>query len=186
MSAAQSMAYSFATRIIIVCTSYIPSFCARIWSHYKPSKAYGFATRILPSNASHIPSFGGNCCFCLLIRLLQSAIPIKKDHPDGPVSAGTERSGWSMAAIKAVIQLFYAELSAGVSLMSRCFHQSSPLTAVEAATQTIMITAPAMPAGDSLSPSRKNAKHAVITGHSVCSSATDRSEILVSARFCIR
>ncbi len=49
-----------------------------------------------------------------------------------------------------------------------------------------MITAPAIPAGDSLSPSRKNAKHAVITGHSVCSNATDRSDIFVNARFCIR
>ena len=62
---------------------------------------------------------------------------------------------------------------------------SSPKKA-PAATHINMMAAPAIPAAESFSPSRKKANTAVITGHSVCIRATDLSDILVSARFCIR
>ena len=50
-------------------------------------------------------------------------------------------------------------------------------------TQVMMMAAPANPAAESFSPSRKNANTAVITGHRLWSRATALSDILVRARF---
>ena len=52
------------------------------------------------------------------------------------------------------------------------------------ATHTTIIPAPAMPAGDSASPSRRNENAAVITGQRLWINATDLSEIYIRARFC--
>ena len=95
---------------------------------------------------------------------------------------------WMVCSIKQAVYSFNSlQVLLIVGLFPHNFtSQSFPPDKVDADTHTIMINAPAMPAGDNLSPNRKNAKHAVITGHSVCSRATERSEILVNARFCIR
>ena len=60
------------------------------------------------------------------------------------------------------------------------------LMALASATHATMIPAPAMPAGESVSLSRRNENTAVITGQRLWISATDLSEIFVRARFCSR